>query len=123
MLIRFKFHSKETSLSIFYNLAKKMRVIINHQFTPEKAGKCAEDLIVNLTEKFKDEISDFSHEKGGNIIRFSLKARGMKFNGIITIDENTVTIESKLPIAVRMFQGILEKKIYENADKELAKCK
>jgi hypothetical protein len=100
-----------------------MKVVINHQFTKEKAVKCAENLIRNLTEKFKDDISDFRQEKEGDIILFSLKAKGMKFKGTISIEINSVIIESKLPLAIKMFEGVLEKKILENADKEILKCK
>jgi hypothetical protein len=100
-----------------------MKVVINHQFSKEKAIKCAGDLILTMTEKYKDEISDLKHETIGNTIKFSLKARGMKFKGEITIEDHEVIIESKLPFALKIFEGILEKKILENADKVMAMCK
>ena len=69
-----------------------MKVVINHQFSKEKAIKCAGDLILTMTEKYKDEISDLKHETIGNTIKFSLKARGMKFKGEITIEDHEVII-------------------------------
>lgn len=99
-----------------------MKVELEHNLPYDRAIKCAENLFKEITLKYKDEFSDLEQEISGNIITFSLKARGMKISGKITVNENNVIIEAKLPFAARVFQGLIENKIKENADKELAKC-
>ena len=46
----------------------------------------------------------------------------MNISGTITVNENNVLIESKLPFAARIFQGLIENKIRENADEKIAEC-
>jgi hypothetical protein len=99
-----------------------MNIVINHNLPKERAFKCAENLFKNLAEKFKDDFSDLKQEIKADTIMFSLNVRGMTIKGNITVAEKIVTIESKLPLPLKMFQGILENKIYEHAEKEIAKC-
>ena len=99
-----------------------MKVELDHTLPKEKAVKCAENIFNELTEKFEDEFSDLEQTTNDNIINFSFKIRGMNIKGIITVNENNVVIESKLPFAARVFQGLIESKIRENADEMMAKC-
>ncbi len=99
-----------------------MKVEIKHNLSQDKAISCAENIFKDLSEKFKDEFSDLVQKTTGNKISFSFKARGMGLSGNITVNENVVLIESRLPLAARMFQGLIENKIKENADKLMADC-
>ena len=99
-----------------------MKIELKHNLPYDRAINCAEKLFTELTEKFKDEFSDLEQEKNANKIDFSVKVRGMKISGKIIVNEENVIIESKLPFAARVFQGLIESKIKENADKEIAKC-
>ncbi|NPA45279.1 MAG: hypothetical protein GXO49_07085 [Chlorobi bacterium] len=99
-----------------------MKVTVEHNFTQETAIDCAENIFKNLSEKFKDEFSNLQQTRNDNEISFSFKIRGMNVSGKMTITENDVTVESKLPFAARMFQGMIENKIKENAEKMMAEC-
>ncbi|MCF6365504.1 MAG: polyhydroxyalkanoic acid system family protein [Bacteroidales bacterium] len=100
-----------------------MKVEIKHNLPKEKAIPCAENIFKDLSEKYKDEFSDLEQRTENNRILFSFKARGMNIAGTITINENNVYIESRLPFAAKLFQGLIESKIKENAHKMLANCK
>lgn len=100
-----------------------MKITVKHDFTQETAIDCAENIFKNLSEKFKDEFSNLKQERKGNNIDFSFKIRGMSISGKMIITENEVSVESKLPFAARMFQGMIENKIKENADEMMAECK
>jgi len=100
-----------------------MKVTVKHNFTQETAIDCAENIFKNLSEKFKDEFSNLKQERNGNIISFSFRIKGMNVSGDMTISEDKVTVESKLPFAARMFQGLIENKIKENAEEMMANCK
>lgn len=99
-----------------------MKVELKHILGKEKAIPCAEKIFKELAEKFEDEFSDLEQSRDDNIIQFSLKVRGMQISGIVTVNEDNVIIESKLPFALRVFQGLIENKIKENADEHMAKC-
>lgn len=100
-----------------------MKVSVKHNFTQKTATDCAENIFKNLSEKFKDEFSDLKQERNENVIDFSFKIRGMNVKGKMTISENEVTVESRLPFAARIFQGLIENKIKENAEDMMAECK
>ncbi|NOZ34660.1 MAG: hypothetical protein GXO80_05105 [Chlorobi bacterium] len=100
-----------------------MIIQINHNLDKERGIICAEKIFFKLAEQYKDEFSDLKQETNGNEIDFSFKIRGMKINGQITVNENKVVIESNLPFAARIFQGMIETQIKENADKMLSECK
>ena len=99
-----------------------MKVEIKHNFSQEKAIYCAENIFKDLSEKYKDEFSDLEQKTENNIISFSFKAKGMNIAGTITVNENDVHIESRLPFAAKLFQGLIENKIKENANKMMADC-
>ena len=100
-----------------------MKVTVKHNFTQETATNCAENIFKNLSKNFKDEFSNLKQEINGNIIDFSFKIRGMNVKGKMTISDNDVTVESSLPFAARIFQGLIETKIKENAEEMMSECK
>lgn len=99
-----------------------MTIELNHNIGKERGVICAEKIFKQLSEEYKDEFSDLKQETNGNIIDFSFKIRGMQIKGNITVENDKVIIESKLPFAARMFQGMIENKIKENADKMISRC-
>jgi|GEM_PF-3307466 hypothetical protein len=99
-----------------------MIIIIQHQLPQEKAMQCAEKIFKDLSEKFKNEFSDLDQKTEKNIILFSFRARSMDISGTVTVNKNDVTIESKLPFAARIFQGLIENKIKEQAENLLKNC-
>lgn len=99
-----------------------MTIEINHNLEKEKSLICAEKIFKQLSEEYKEEFSDLKQGTNGNIINFSFKIKGIQINGNITAENNKVIIESKLPFAARMFQGMIENKIKENADKMISQC-
>ncbi len=100
-----------------------MTIQIEHNLDKERGIICAEKIFSQLAEQYKDEFSDLKQETKENKIYFSFKIRGMKINGEIIVNENKVIIESKLPFAARIFQGMIETQIKENADKMISECR
>lgn len=100
-----------------------MKIELKHNLDTEKGIICAEKIFKQLSEEYKDEFSDLIQKTNGNIIDFSFKIRGMFIKGDIIVDKEKVTIKSKLPFAAKIFQGMIENKIKENADNMISKCK
>ncbi len=99
-----------------------MTIELNHNLEQEKGIICAEKIFNQLSEEYKDEFSDLKQNTVGNIINFSFKIRGMNIKGNITVEKDKVIIKSKLPFAARIFRGMIEDKIKENADKMISQC-
>ena len=99
-----------------------MKVVLEHKLPLEKAIICAEKIFKDLSEKYEDEFSDLKQKTEDNKILFSFRIRGMNISGIITVTKSNVLIESKLPFAAKIFQGLIENKIRENADEKIAEC-
>ena len=99
-----------------------MKIVIDHNLPQDKAIICAGKIFKDLSEKYEDEFSGLEQKTENNIILFSFRIRGMNIFGTITVNENNVLIESKLPFAARIFQGLIENKIRENADEKIAEC-
>ncbi len=99
-----------------------MKIELEHNLDQEKGLICAEKIFKNLSEQYKDEFSDLEQNIEGNTINFAFKIRGMHIKGDIKVEKNSVIIHSKLPFAAKMFQGLIESKIKENADKLMAAC-
>ena len=99
-----------------------MKVVLDHNLPQERAIICAEKIFKDLSEKYEDEFSDLEQKTEGNKILFSFRIRGMNISGTITVNEDNVTIESKLPFAAKIFKGLIENKIKENADEKIAEC-
>ena len=99
-----------------------MKVVLDHNLPQERAIICAEKIFKDLSEKYEDEFSDLEQKTEGNEILFSFRIRGMNISGTITVNEDNVTIEGKLPFAAKIFKGLIENKIRENADDKIAEC-
>jgi len=100
-----------------------MTIELKHNLETEKGIICAEKIFKQLSEEYKDEFSDLKQETNGNTINFSFKIRGMHIKGTISVKNDNVIIESKLPFALKLFQKTIEDKIKENADKMISECR
>ncbi len=99
-----------------------MKIIIDHKLTREQALNCVKSNLEILKEKHKNELSNLVHTWNGYISTFSVSAKGFKIEGELTVLDNQIEIKSKLPLAFKIFGGMIEKTIRENANKFLDNC-
>lgn len=94
------------------------RIYLKHKTSLSSAEikKRADNLIEEALGKYKDWASDVRKEWKGNTLVFLLKVKGFSVSGEVTIEDNLITVETKIPFLVAaLFKGTIETKFYEKA--------
>lgn len=93
---------------------------IPHQLGKEEALNRIQSVLKNVEAKFGNQISDLQQDWQGNTGNFSFRVMNMPVSGILTVNDNDVALDSKLPMAAAMFQGKIKSVILEEARKVLS---
>lgn|SRR5688500_2255032 len=95
-------------------------IVIPHELPPQEALARIQGLLSKLQREQKDTIKDVSEQWNGNEGQFSFSAKGFDLSGKIKVEENRVSINSKLPFALSFFKGKISQVIKEKADELLS---
>ncbi len=82
-----------------------MQVSVAHSLRSCEARERLEAEFASMLERFGDSVSDVSREWGGDTARFSFQAQGFVIKGRLTLSDRRVTVDLRLPLAARLFQG------------------
>lgn len=88
-----------------------MEISINHALETHEAKKRILKLADELKKDYGSQISDYTETWKDNVAEVSLKAMGMKINGTLNILPNKVTMNGKVPLMAKPFQGQIENMI------------
>ncbi|PID88319.1 MAG: hypothetical protein CSB06_00765 [Bacteroidia bacterium] len=97
-----------------------MKIELPHHLPKNEAFKQAEQLFVMLSGKEKTVISNLAQRTEGDCIYFSFSFMNKNIKGRLIAEEYKVTIELDLPLALRMFEGLIEQKLRGYGQKALA---
>ncbi len=86
----------------------KLHVSVPHELGQEEALRRIKAFIDQAKSQFASQMSGFTHEWKGGVSTFQLEAKGTSLAGTITVTEDKVEIESKLPMAAILFKGKIE---------------
>ena len=100
-----------------------MRIIINHSVEYNRALECSDKILKELSEKHKDKISKMQYQRNGNITDFSFNVMNFSVKGQLTVSNNNILIEGKLPLAASFFKNIIENTIRQHAGELIENCK
>jgi len=98
-------------------------MIVEHRLPQAEALNRVQSLLGDVKTQFADKISDLEENWEGNQGRFSFNAMGFAVSGTLTVNNNTVVIDGKLPFAAGLLKGRIERiesTIKERADELLA---
>ena len=98
----------------------QMDITIPHGLTQQEALTRIQSMLKNLQQEQKDMIKDVSETWNGNEGEFSFSAKGFDLSGKIKVEENLVSINSKLPFALSFFKGKISQVIKEKAEELLS---
>ncbi|HVX51694.1 MAG TPA: polyhydroxyalkanoic acid system family protein [Chitinophagaceae bacterium] len=80
--------------------------------------------IKNLLTEVKNEhgaiIKNLTESWEGNTGSFSFTAQGFDISGTLTVNENSLHLDARLPMALTMFKGTISKMITDRAANLLA---
>ena len=93
---------------------------IPHQLGKEEALNRIQSVLKNVEAKFGSQVSDLQQDWQSNTGNFSFRVMNMPVSGTLTVNDNDVALDSKLPMAAAMFQGKIKSIILEEARKVLS---
>lgn len=95
-----------------------MRIDYQHKLTPEEAYGKINNLLINLQRQYADKISNpqTSWNPEHTRMDYSMEIMGFKTKGQITLKNNQVSLEGKLPLMARIFSGKIEEMIKKQLD-------
>ena len=93
---------------------------IPHQLGKEEALNRMHSVLKNVEAKFGNQVSDLQQDWQSNTGNFSFRVMNMPVSGTLTVNDNDVALDSKLPAAAAMFQGKIKSIILEEARKVLS---
>lgn len=93
---------------------------IPHSLPREEALSRIKQLLTNLKQEQKDNISNVQENWQDNKGNFSFKAKGFDLSGDIQVTDKEVQIHSELPFALSFFKGMIASMITNKATELLA---
>ena len=98
----------------------KLEMSIPHQLDQQEAQDRIKSLLERVQSQFGNQVQDLKQEWNGNTGVFSFTVMNMPVSGTLTVNNNNVALDSKLPMAAAMFQGKIKSVIMEEAGKVLS---
>ncbi len=100
-----------------------MEIKINHDLPEEKALNCAKNLLSELSMNNSDIISNPVQTWENNECKFSFSVKGINLEGTIIVLQDSININSKLPMAFSFFKKKIKETIDNKSREMLANCK
>jgi hypothetical protein len=97
-----------------------IRADVPHRLGQQEAVRRLEAFFVQFSERYKDQISHWEGTWDDNVLNFALTTYGLRVDGTIRVDEDTVHLEGKLPLAALAFKGKIEKTIESELLRQLS---
>lgn len=93
---------------------------IPHSLGQEEALKRIQQLLDNVQQRFGGQIKDIQQDWSNNEGTFSFSVMNMPVSGKLTVNNNDVALDGKLPMAAALFQGKIKEIIMEEGKKVLS---
>lgn len=94
-----------------------MKIKLPHNTTQALAIDRAKKLIDDSRSQFAQHASDIKEEWDGNVLNFGFSGQGQKIEGTLTVTDTDFEVYAKLPLALRLFEGTIERMIHAEAKK------
>jgi putative polyhydroxyalkanoate system protein len=97
----------------------KISMEIPHELSAEEAKQRIERKGEFLLSQFGDKVKDMSTTWAGNALSFGFKTLGMRIDGIVSVEDDKVSVNCDLPFAAMMFKGRIESEIRQQLERIL----
>ena len=99
----------------------KIEMKIPHSLSQDEAMDRIRQVLGNVQQRFAGQVSEVQQDWTNNEGTFSFSVMNMPVSGRLTVNNNDVALDGKLPLAASLFQGKIKSIIMEEASKVLAK--
>ena len=93
-----------------------MRIAVPHNTSRVIARSKVEQRLVQLLSQFGAHAEDLEHSWTGDTLSFKGKAKGLKLEGTVEVDDADVVIDAKLPLIAMAFEGRIREAVKREAD-------
>lgn len=94
-------------------------ISVDHELSEAEALKRIKGLLEEVKKEHGSFVRDLKESWEGNTGTFSFSAKGHLIEGMLTVSAPTVELEGKVPWAVAMFKGKIEKIVTARAEELL----
>jgi len=91
----------------------RLAMEVVHALGREEAGRRLKEKFSSVKQEHGDQVNDLRDQWEGNTFSFGFKAMGMKVEGTVSVEEDRVTLDAKLPLAAMMFKAKIQRAIRE----------
>ena len=98
----------------------RLEVSVAHSLDRQTAVERLQRFLDHLKAQYQDRLSNLEEEWDEHSGRFKFSVMGFSTEGTISVEENEVLIDGKLPIAAVLFRGQIEETIRSYLTKVLA---
>lgn len=86
-----------------------------HTLSTAEAQQRISGLLTELRTQHADKIGDIHEKWTGNSAQFSFRLMGIKIEGELKVEAQSVSLQGKIPFAALPFRGMAERAIREHA--------
>ena len=81
---------------------------VPHQLGQAEAVEKLKGFLDQVKERYAKQISEIEGSWSDNVLSYALTTFGIKVDGTLTVEEESVRMEGNLPFAAMMFKGKIE---------------
>ena len=93
---------------------------VPHQLGQAGAVEKLKGFLDQVRERYAKEISEIEGNWSDNVLSYTLTTFGIKIDGTLTVEEESVKMEGNLPFAAMMFKGKISNSIRVALEKAVA---
>jgi hypothetical protein len=90
-----------------------MHLQIPHKTSQSAALTRVKQSLEEVRSKMGDQAEIHEERWDGNTLHFDATAQGQRVSGTLEVAEKDFIIDAKLPLMLRLFEGRIEKEIYQ----------
>lgn len=94
-----------------------MNIRIPHGTTKNEAIERVKKMIEESRDTIAENATEVKEEWRDNVLSFGFVAQGQRIEGILAVHESEYELNAKLPLALRLFEGTIERMIESEAKK------
>ncbi len=94
-----------------------MQITLPHRGTQAEGMAQLKKLLEEHRDKISQNATDVKTEWQDNVLTFSFTAQGSHIEGTATVQDKEFKVYAKLPLALRLFEGTIERMIAAEVQK------
>lgn len=94
-----------------------MQIQIPHNTTKREAIARIQKLLADSQKQIAENATDVKTDWQGDVLHFEFTAQGKHISGTLAVTDTEFDIYAKLPLTLRLFEGMIERQIKAEVDK------